>query len=322
MIMHTPYAGSSSANPEVEKYDAVCSRHRGFTLVEIMAATGIMLALIMLVMTLTGRVLNAWSFSSGRLEQNYEARIAMSFLAEDLESAVFRNNGDAWLEVVYSNVGQATYTAQNQTELYFFSQVTDRPSDELGGVSAVAYLTEFQNPFTEEVSTDPGNPPPPVFGLYRCVIDAPTTFNNVIGTVGTDLANNTFGTGLNATDSEYYLSANVVDFQVIFYAVFDSDQTNDGGDVIATAGDVVPITTDYSINSSPQDFYVADGQIHVGGAPQSGHLVYADVKLTVLGAEGGKIVGTGSTDGLAWDDFKDTYGETFTRRIYIMSKTL
>ncbi|MGE9292895.1 MAG: PulJ/GspJ family protein, partial [Puniceicoccales bacterium] len=208
MIMHTPYAGSSSANPEVEKYDAVCSRHRGFTLVEIMAATGIMLALIMLVMTLTGRVLNAWSFSSGRLEQNYEARIAMSFLAEDLESAIFRNDGNAWLEVVYSNVGQSTYTAQNQTELYFFSQVTDRPSDELGGVSAVAYLTDFKNPYTGNEVAHPNSPPPPVFGLYRCVIDAPTTFNNVIGIVGTDLANNTFGTGLNATDSEYYLSAN------------------------------------------------------------------------------------------------------------------
>ena len=49
----------------------------GFTLIEVMVATVIMVILVGMVITITGRVLDVWSKSSGKLSANAEARIAM-----------------------------------------------------------------------------------------------------------------------------------------------------------------------------------------------------------------------------------------------------
>ena len=70
---------------------------RAFTLIEIMVATVIMVVLVGLVIQITSEVLKVWSRSSGKLAANAEARIAMDMITQDLETAVFRNNGQQWL---------------------------------------------------------------------------------------------------------------------------------------------------------------------------------------------------------------------------------
>ena len=72
---------------------------RAFTLIEIMVATVIMVVLVGLVIQITSEVLKVWSRSSGKLAANAEARIAMDMITQDLETAVFRNNGQQWLRV-------------------------------------------------------------------------------------------------------------------------------------------------------------------------------------------------------------------------------
>ncbi|MDP0495628.1 MAG: hypothetical protein Q7Q73_05420 [Verrucomicrobiota bacterium JB024] len=343
-------------SPAMEAAARAQASRRGFTLVEIMAATGIMIAVILLVLSLTTNVLNTWNLSSDQLAQNYEARIALDFLAQDLEASVFRSNGMAWMEVRYVDVDA---NATDQTQLFFFSPVIDRPRKDNGGntiagdICAVAYLTEFQNPFTGGGDATPGGDRPQ-YGLYRAVVDAENTFEEALslqdydGTVASLLysvwngvARDSDGAGItlnpldqdgvrrggNAmtwiTASANYLSANVTNFQVIFYY-----QTTTAGGV-----NVIEALTDNGESTgTPIDFLVADGiyeGTNGGGGnyaaiPIDGHLVYADIKMTVLGDEGANMVanGTWGDAGLNWDDFQLSYGQTFTRRVYIMSNPI
>jgi type II secretory pathway component PulJ len=336
------------------------ARRRGFTLVEIMAATGIMVAVILLVLSLTTNVLNTWNFSSAQLAQNYEARIALDFLSQDLEAAVFRSNGMAWMEVRYENL--AGTPATDQTQLFFFSPVVDRPRKDNGGntiagdICAVAYLTEFQNPFTRGATASPSGDRPQ-FGLYRAVVDAENTFEEALSLKDYDgttssllysvwngvalasdgatritlnpLRENGTRSGGNVmtwiTASANYLSANVADFKVIFY--YDDGTTNTNG-----TKKIKALTSNDEADGTPIDFLVADG-IYEGSnggggnysaIPIDGHLVYADIKMTVLGDEGANMVANGSwgDTGLTWDNFLLAYGETFTRRVYIMSNPI
>ena len=361
----TTFSQDSDPHPTFCSELSERASHRGgFTLVEIMAATGIMVAVILLVLSLTTNVLNTWNFSSGQLAQNYEARIALDFLSQDLEAATFRNNGMAWMEVSYDTVGDST----NQTLLYFFSPVTDRPRSRnsttnvdgngnptaesiAGDICAIAYMTAFQNPFTGDSSTNAAGGDRPKYGLYRTVIDAEHTFDialslesfanaddgssHPISEVWTDGSLYTYDEGGSGAtvqvdadsntnpwtlDRANYLSANVANFQVIFYY----EDSN---------GVVKAITSNEQADGTPLAFIVADG-IYISNSAGTiptratnsvnGHLVYADIKMTVLGDEGANLVAIGQwgDTGLTWDEFLLTYGETFTRRVYIMSNPI
>ena len=72
-----------------------------------MVATVIMVVLVGLVIQITSEVLKVWSRSSGKLAANAEARIAMDMITQDLETAVFRNNGQQWLRVEAPNTEQS-----------------------------------------------------------------------------------------------------------------------------------------------------------------------------------------------------------------------
>ena len=96
-----------------------------FTLVEVMVATVIMVILMGMVITITGRVLDVWAKSSGKLSANAEARIAMELLTQDLESTVFRNNGQQWLRVDGPESVDGNYSSQT-VALKLFSPSLDR----------------------------------------------------------------------------------------------------------------------------------------------------------------------------------------------------
>ena len=98
-----------------------------FTLIEIMVATVVMIVLTGLVIQITSEVLKVWNRSSGKLSANAEARIAMDLLTQDLETAVFRNNGQRWLEARQLDLGDPL-TGGNfkTTQLRLFSPVGGR----------------------------------------------------------------------------------------------------------------------------------------------------------------------------------------------------
>lgn len=153
---------------------------RAFTLIEVMAATTIMVIVVTLVLGLTTNVLDTWARSSGKLASNYEGRVALEIMTQDLESAVFRANGDPWFQVVYDTV-KIVDTERSLPTLYFFAPVKDAPkirfeefSQEAvkvrGDVSAVSYRIRYQNPLRPDAAERKQ------LGLYRVVLDPETTF--------------------------------------------------------------------------------------------------------------------------------------------------
>ena len=302
---------------------------RGFTLIELMAASGIMIVIIMLVLSLTTNVLNTWTQSSGRLAQNFEARVAMDILALDIEAMDLRSSGIACLEVEQGD--DAGGEADSVTRMYFLSKILDKPGNDIAGdVCAVEYQLIFRNPYDiTEIAGGigaNGQPNKPVYGLYRYTVDSETTFNSVLTLDDYDAANNNTalstrmaggfntvtddGTEISANQmhaaesKRYFLSANIADFQVTFY-------------YRDTAGDIQPINT---------SFVYAGGELYENGAATPTNtfssLVYVDIKMTVLGDEGARLQAAGLLDGMDWEAFKAVYGETFTRRVYLMSYTI
>ena len=77
---------------------------KGFTLIEIMVATVVMVIMVGLVVQITSEVLKVWTRSSDKLSANAQARIALDLITSDLETAVFRNNGLCWLEAKQEEV--------------------------------------------------------------------------------------------------------------------------------------------------------------------------------------------------------------------------
>lgn len=123
-----------------------------FTLIEIMVATAIMIVLVGLVIQITSEVLKVWNRSSGKLSANAEARIVMEMLTQDLETAVFRNNGMRWMEAETKTIPSVAGYQPQTINLLFFSPALDRPQEDNSGVSipgdicALQYELVYQNP--------------------------------------------------------------------------------------------------------------------------------------------------------------------------------
>ncbi|MFQ3224869.1 MAG: prepilin-type N-terminal cleavage/methylation domain-containing protein [Lentimonas sp.] len=299
---------------------------RAFTLIEIMVATVIMVVLVGLVIQITSEVLKVWTRSSGRLSANAEARIAMDLITQDLETAVFRNNGQQWLRVQGPETTDGDYDQDNTVSLKLFSPALDRPqqyssSDTIpagsavgddipGDICAIGYRLQYKE------SYEGGDP---VYALYRRVVNSQQTFEHYLDTG--DAASSQQGelittgtadwsdTGPDSiTDEDNYLVTNIVEFKVLIYL---DDGTNDPENADAI-----------TLELEPGHVYAYGG---TGGLTTQ--LLYADVILTVVSDEGLEILrllqdaraGTGYDDA---DDVVREYGEVFTRRVNFMAHPL
>lgn len=310
---------SSSRNPK-----------RAFTLIEIMVATVIMVVLVGLVIQITSEVLKVWNRSSGKLSANAEARIALDVLTQDLETAVFRNNGMRWLVAETKKVNGPAGLEPATTKLLLFSPALDRPttvpnSDPPesipGDIAAVSYELVYQDPVSG-ADDDEDN----LFSLHRRAIDAKTTFEELMGAgnqetfqkwkdavVPSSVAGLTYP---QTSNRDFYLSGNVADFKIRFHVVdddtlggteFTDPQLLFGGDA-ATAGPQATATT--------VEFRQP--------------LAYADIQLTVISDEGSQILrnldlnrtGTGYEDPKTEQDVIAEHGEVFTRRVNFLARPL
>ncbi|WOO43388.1 prepilin-type N-terminal cleavage/methylation domain-containing protein [Rubellicoccus peritrichatus] len=313
-------------------------RSQGFTLVEIMAATGIMLVIILLVLTLTTNVLSSWTRSSGQLSTNFEARVALDLLTSDLESVVIRNRPINWVQLDYQRVEDI----DDSPVLYFFAPALERPrkkengDDILGDVCAISYRLDFDNPFIAG-QQNAGNQPVPTYGLYRSVVDAENTFNHALSianikapgsnTIRSNAtlkaywdgdAINSDGVGIaqeviaengreaNIRDwvlsSGNFLSQNVADFQVVFWF-------RDQNGILRSVDP--PERLIYA-----DQLYLSDDGSNFREQPGA-RLEYVDVSLTILSREGASALNLDPS--VNYDDAVQQYGEVFTRRINLMS---
>ena len=72
-------------------------RRRGFTLIEVLVASGVTVVLVGFMVAIVSNVTGFWSRTSGRLSAESQARYALDQLTLDLQSAIYRDDGATWL---------------------------------------------------------------------------------------------------------------------------------------------------------------------------------------------------------------------------------
>ncbi|MEM1223796.1 MAG: prepilin-type N-terminal cleavage/methylation domain-containing protein [Verrucomicrobiota bacterium] len=289
---------------------------RGFTLIEILVATGIMVILIGMVIQITGDVLDVWNEASGKLSANAEARIAMDLLTSDLETAIFRNNDQQWLRVEGSaSVSGGPYDS-NTVALKLFAPALDRPTIDgsgnaaFGDICAIAYRLEYQEAYSGSNIN--------VYALYRAIEDPSTTFDELLGSPSDNqspqvILNSGFWDESSITAEENFLASNVVDFKVFIYEETGESDPN-------------------PVNADQITLELTGNDYAFGGSDGSTvNLLYADIILTILSDEGmdilnniedGFVTGyTGSKSEAARQVVLEK-GQTFSRRIYFLGNPL
>ena len=285
-------------------------RQHAFTLIEIMVATVVMAILTGLVIQITSEVLRVWNRSSGKLTTNAEARIAMDFLTQDLETAVFRNNNMTWLESEQVPLDDpfGSGSSFKTTELKLFSPAQDRPSGP-GDICGISYLLRYSDPITGAESGDERT-----FILYRNVIDPETTFKDLMGKDNQESLNNTQWSDDSTIDSgRNFLVSNIIDFRVDFYVEDDG------------------ITSTETLVSAYSDKTVYGGENATVG-PQSSstdalkeQLAYAQITLTVISDEALQVI---QNNARAQTGFETDEGyiaansEVYTRRVNFLARPL
>lgn len=77
----------------------------GFTLIELLVAVGVTALMVSLMLTIVVNVMGGWSRSSGSLTSGNQARTVLDILSRDLQSAIFKRNGDVWLAATIQTNG-------------------------------------------------------------------------------------------------------------------------------------------------------------------------------------------------------------------------
>jgi type II secretory pathway pseudopilin PulG len=158
----------------------------GFTLLEVMVSTAIMVMIVLTVVTIAADTMRVYDRAVADLSTQSEARGVLDAMENDFSTAVLRADGRCWMEIVIPGANGAPAAVGNvhridQPIVMLFSTPADRPrwSSEAtgrrqlrGDVCAVAYRLGHRSPFDM-----PGEKIQQVYGVYRTVIDPENTFN-------------------------------------------------------------------------------------------------------------------------------------------------
>lgn len=171
----------------------VRTARRGFTLIEVMVATAIMIIIILAVVTIAADTFKAYDRAVADLTTQSEARGALDAMENDFQTAVIRPDGRCWMEVVLpgattpAGVPKAVGNLQpvDHPIVMLFSAPPDRPrwspvastprTAFKGDVCAVCYRIGQRSPFDA-----PGDPIQQVYGVYRTIIDPEATFRDAL----------------------------------------------------------------------------------------------------------------------------------------------
>ena len=293
---------------------------RGFTLIEILVASSVMVVLVGIVAYIASAVMGSWNRSSGKLSANAEARFVLDVIGQDLETAVLCNNGQQWLRVDQATLaGNAPYTSDqsDSVTLKLFAPALDQAND--NGIYAIAYKLEYQ-------PTYPNGPD--TYALYRMVINPQATMANYLSskfddptdsaTVQSSLQGNGIGTAnwSNAaiTNTSNYLAGNIVSFKIFVY-----DEAS-----IPKPANADPALNTLNKNYAYGGIFPATDPNNPSAPENTNQPLYADIILTVVTDQGMELLNN-IKQNLIPDDPADVvmqHGETFIRRVYFKSNTL
>ena len=177
---------------------------RGFTLIEVMVSTAIMIVIVLAVVTIASDTFKAYDRAVADLTTQSEARGVLDAMEGDFQSAMIRPDGRCWMEVIIPGSAKAPTGATtkatigdlqsiDQPIIMLFASPPDRPrwapsttSPRValkGDVCAIAYRIGQSSPFDA-----PGDPIQQVYGVYRTIIDPENTFKEAIPLIMTSTA--------------------------------------------------------------------------------------------------------------------------------------
>jgi len=175
---------------------------RGFTLIELMVSTALMVVIVLVVVSIAADTFKAYDRAVADLSTQGEARAVLDAMENDFQTAVIRPDGRCWMEVVLPGASTAGGPANapivtgnlNPAEhpiLMLFAAPQDRPRwrpDQAsasaarvalkGDVCAVAYRIGQRSPFSA-----PGAQNQQVYGVYRTIIDPERTFSDALSII-------------------------------------------------------------------------------------------------------------------------------------------
>ena len=161
---------------------------KGFTLLEVLVSTAIMVVIVLTVVTIASDSLRVYDRAVADLSTQSEARGVLDAMENDFSTAVLRSDGRCWMEILIPGGAGSPIAATDaignihavdQPIVMLFSAPQDRPrwsADGLrrqlrGEVCAVAYRIGQRSPFGV-----PDEPIQRVYGVYRTIIDPENTF--------------------------------------------------------------------------------------------------------------------------------------------------
>ena len=296
---------------------------KGFTLIEIMAATVVMSLVMILVLQLVSFVMGSWNHSTANLEASGRAQFAMEMMEKELESLAIRDSSQNYefLRAIYKSDTSnkpSGMPAIPTTQLLVLPTPADS-SD--GAVQCVCYQVIRQNPLR---NTSSGMQ---MFGLYRAKASARATLKNAYVDKGSSnqsglenmmQAGNRTDSGdtqdeIDASDPEgrgNLLVPNVYSLRLIPYY-------KDTNGIIkpfeGTDNDPEPIENTLIIDAA--------NKASILNGVTNRDIAYIDIVMTLLTEEGASFLQAldngYAADPESWDDWlmRNTY--TFTRRVTI-----
>lgn len=293
------------------------SKHnsRGFTLIEIMIATVIMVLMVGLVIQITSEMLKTWNRSSGKLSAAAEARVALEILSADLEGALMINDGLEWFRSENEPIAGPSNTAT--VALRFFTTLRNKPQNadgtsRPGDIAAVAYDLEYVNPVDGSLKGEK------TFVLYRLEVDPITTFDQLLDPKNRqslpDKRAQNWGrkNSIKGANGENYLVSNIVDFKIDFYVEDDGNRAT-------------PTLYFQRSTKNPNKSVIYGGESATVGPQASvahyqNSLAYADIKLTVLSDEGVQIMKNIAKRPERPSDIIREYSQIYVRRVHFPVK--
>lgn len=159
----------------------------GFTLLEVMVSTAIMVIIVLTVVTIASDTLRVYDRAVADLSTQSESRGVLDAMENDLSTAMLRSDGRCWMEIVVpgstdvTGVPGAVGNLQpvDHPIVMLFGAPADRPrwtpgagrTALRGDVCAISYRIGQRSPFDS-----PGDKIQQVYGVYRTIIDSENTF--------------------------------------------------------------------------------------------------------------------------------------------------
>ncbi len=284
-------------------------RKSAFTLVELLIAMSITSIILLVMLSLTATVADAWKRSRGAVFSNASARAAFDRIVTDVESAYYvQSLGEAeWFRFFPdddSDLGTSTDGSSSPTWAMFYTSPIDRNVSQPGDVIGVSYRLAKQPVVGNNADYD-------LWALYRAFPtpywngpnpdDAPNpakiTFDELLGKPDIH-AGFWAGKDTITQSTDYLIAANVLDFQVVSW-------------IRLVNGDLqkVPSDTDVSVTSEG---------VRIGGTEVTGARLYAvEISLTILSDSAVNHMREGTFKGLSVEKFLQQNSWSFTRLIRI-----